>query len=83
MQELDFAALKRSSISLFNDEKQETAISRWRKMAFYFNLSFEINDKTIEFMRKTIEKELWKWISCDTNLKRRRGQVHHFNRIFI
>ncbi|KAL8160865.1 hypothetical protein V2J09_012354 [Rumex salicifolius] len=28
---LDFAALKRSSISFFNDEKQETAISRWAR----------------------------------------------------
>ncbi|KAL8167857.1 LOW QUALITY PROTEIN: hypothetical protein V2J09_009356 [Rumex salicifolius] len=24
--------------------------------------------------RKTIEKELWKWISCDINLKSKRGQ---------
>lgn len=28
---LDFAALKRSSVSFFNDEKPETAVSRWAR----------------------------------------------------
>jgi len=28
---LDFAALERSSVSFFNDEKPETAVSRWAR----------------------------------------------------